>query len=85
MVEASKICYKYGLFSPLRMMPKEALKRLFIKGAVEPIEPKSNEPEDKRNARNDITIYYNYHRGKGHRSEQCVALKYGIQDTLKHH
>jgi len=59
-----------------------ALKRLKSQGLIKHISPAADVVEERRGIRYNINAHCNYHRGKRHPTEQCLALKYAIQDLV---
>ncbi|KAK9698864.1 hypothetical protein RND81_08G137100 [Saponaria officinalis] len=69
-------------FEPLHMSYGEALKKLVKNDFLQLLGPTPDPPVDKRSPRWDATAYCDYHKGKGHSTEDCFKLKHAIQDLL---
>ena len=70
-------------FTPLGMGYEQAFDRLVQKGALEPIGPTPEPPEDKKTRGWNGNAYCKYHRGKGHTTDNCWSLKHKLQDMIE--
>ncbi|KAK9749195.1 hypothetical protein RND81_02G108500 [Saponaria officinalis] len=69
-------------FDPFYMSYAKALQRLVKQDYLKLLGPTPEPPGDKRSHRWDVAAYCDYHRGKGHSTEECFKLKHAIQDMI---
>ncbi|XP_077222979.1 uncharacterized protein LOC143856601 [Tasmannia lanceolata] len=67
-------------FTWLPTSPSNILKKLITKGWLTPLEPKPI-PNPLPKTYNE-SEYCQYHQGRGHTTDRCLALKHAIQDFL---
>ena len=69
-------------FTPIGMSYAIAFDRLNSKGALFPIGPTPDPEESKKSPCSDKNAYCKYHKGNGHKTEDCYQQKHVIQDVV---